>query len=673
MFAKVVSFVTKERPVSSPAAVLDIESAATTDIAASPTNTTDTATLETDSTAIKLHTSIGAQPCKDVPMIAIPIGLLRPISSLLAILPFINSITKVCVVLPNTVLTVAWSSSLMTTAFSCIRVKTAAVKSFENTTEVNINDETTTQTLRAHSSPSLYQICIETLLITILVPLIVILAFILMMALVSRPDPISSAIQAFAVCYSALYATQSCSAAVARLLPKMMITLKASVNSLATSAMQRLTYACSDLYESFFIILSYMIFAPLIGVPFAVIVLIATNASCSSIGLVLSTFMIIITCISTSLRSCVCHIMCWGTNRVVYQIVYDSFRLANTLLWLLQRISIGLVILRLVGAPEVLMGCLHRISQGIDMVESILFYQIRQRRSQVLHVPIWEMLQLILAFIGSVMTVILRTVKSYYLTIQSFRTRGLGTFQILLLAPLVTIITGLLVVLISIAYQYKGRKSSMALDDLVVAGFSSTIVVYSMMKLISALRYLIQVFILTAIRVKAVVVACITVVSLAVRVGWYILEHLSAIESSLMTAVRIILTANLRASLYIARYTIRALYTIIIMCIEGIRLCVSTAMCMRSSKFAIPIDSKAELSPPTLVAMSDDDEFSDQSDDDSVITFDSDCAYHTDIVPPLVARARRHKKSYPAADLFDWHRGRGGRLRPKKRSRSRSR
>ena len=384
--------------------------------------------------------------------------------------------------------------------------------------------------------------------------------------------------------------------------------------------------------------------------------------------------MIIITCISTSLRDCVHHITCRIANRVVYQIAYDSFRLANTLLWPFQRlISISLALLCLIGgAPEGLMDCLHRISQGIDMVESTLFYQIGQRRSQVLHVPIWEMLQLIQAFVGSVMTVILRTVKSYYLTIQSFRTRGLDTFQILLLAPLVAIITGLLVVLISIAYQYKGRKSSMALDDLVVAGFSSTIVVYSMMKLISALRYLIQVFILTAIRVKAVVVACITVVRLAVRVGWYILEHLSAIESSLMTAVGIISTSNLRSSLHIARFTLRALYTIIIMCIEGIRLCVSTAMCMRSSKFAIPIDSKAELSPPTLVAMSDDDEFSDQSDDDSVITFDSDCAY-TDIVPPLVARARLHKKSYPAADLFDWHRGRGGRLRPKKRSRSRSR
>ena len=314
--------------------------------------------------------------------------------------------------------------------------------------------------------------------------------------------------------------------------------------------------------------------------------------------------MIIITCISTSLRDCVHHITCWIANRVVYQIIYDSFRLANTHLC---SISIGLALLCLIGgAPEGLMDCLHRISQGIDMVESTLFYQIGQRRSQVLHVPIWEMFQLIIAFFGSVMTVILRTVKSYYLTIQSLHARGLDTFPILLLAPLVAIITGLLVVLISIAYQYKGRKSPMALDDLVVAGFSSTIVVYTMMKLISALRYLIQVFILTAIRVKAVVVACTTVVRLAFRVGWYILEHLSAIESSLMTAVGIIITSNLRSSLHIARFTLRALYTIIIMCIEGIRLCISTAMGMRS-KFTVPLDSKVEQSnfchtcwPPSL-------------------------------------------------------------------------
>jgi hypothetical protein len=72
-----------------------------------------------------------------------------------------------------------------------------------------------------------------------------------------------------------------------------------------------------------------------------VMILIATDASCSC-GLAFSTLMMIITCISTSLRSCVCHIMYRTVNRIVYQIVYDMFRLGNTLLWLLQRsISIG--------------------------------------------------------------------------------------------------------------------------------------------------------------------------------------------------------------------------------------------------------------------------------------------------------------------------------------------
>ena len=101
------------------------------------------------------------------------------------------------------------------------------------------------------------------------------------------------------------------------------------------------------------------------------------------------------------------------------------------------------------------------------------------------------------------------------------------------------------------------------------------------------------------------------------------------------------------------------------MCIEGIRLCIAAAMRMRS-KFAIPIDSEAEQSPPTLVAMSD-DELSDISDDDSVSTFDSDCAYHTDVTPlPFVPKTRR-RRFHPPAELFDWHRGRNGRLRPKKR------
>ena len=299
------------------------------------------------------------------------------------------------------------------------------------------------------------------------------------------------------------------------------------------------------------------------------------------------------------------------------------------------------------------------------MVELTLFYQIRQRRSQVLHVPLWEMLHLLLAFVMSLMTVILRTIKSLMLTFQCLHARGLGTFQIMLMIPVVSIATVVLMVLISISYHYKGRKSSAAIAELVVATSSSTVVVYSMMKLISASSYLIQVFITTVIRVKAIFMACITVVRLAVCVGCCILEYLSALESSLMNVVRIIVTTNLRASLHIARFTLRALYTIIIMCIEGIRLCITIATRMRS-KFAVPIDSKVEQPPPTLVDMYD-DEFSDLSDDDSVSTFDSDCAYHTDVTPlPLVARTRRRKKPHPPAELFDWHRRRGGRLRPKK-------
>ena len=160
--------------------------------------------------------------------ITILIGLLRSVSSLLAILPFINSIMK----LHAMMLTVG--NALMdgvSTKNSIALPDDDMPSCLESlsTTEVNINDEATTPTLRADSSPSLYQICIETLLITILVPLIVILAFILLMALVSRPDPISSAIQVLVIYHLALYAARSCSVVVARLSPRMMNTLRASL------------------------------------------------------------------------------------------------------------------------------------------------------------------------------------------------------------------------------------------------------------------------------------------------------------------------------------------------------------------------------------------------------------------------------------------------------------